>query len=35
MKEIVSIEGNSDLGNISQFVSTLPIMDSKHIRKIL
>ena len=35
MKEIVSIEGNSDLGNISQFVTTLPIMDSKHIRKIL
>ena len=35
MKEIVSIDGNSDMGNISQFVTTLPIMDSKHIRKIL
>jgi hypothetical protein len=35
MKEIVSVDGNTDMGNISQFVSTLPIMDSKHIRKIL
>jgi len=35
MKEIVSIDGNTDLSSISQFVNTLPIMDSKHIRKVL
>ena len=34
-KEIVSVDGNDDLGYISQFVSTLPIMDSKYIKKFL
>ena len=34
-KEIISVDGNEDIGYISQFVSTLPIMDSKYIKKFL
>ena len=34
-KEIVSINGDSDIGVISEFISRLPIMDSKHIRTFL
>jgi hypothetical protein len=34
-KQIVEVEGNSDPSIIAQFVSTLPIMDSKHIRNFL
>jgi len=34
-KQIVEVDGNNDPSVIAQFVSTLPIMDSKHIRKFL
>jgi hypothetical protein len=34
-KQIIEIDGNSDVSVIAQFVSTLPIMDSKHIRSFL
>jgi hypothetical protein len=34
-KQIIEIDGNSDVSAIAQFVSTLPIMDSKHIRSFL
>lgn len=34
-KQIVEVDGNGDPAVIAQFVSTLPIMDSKHIRKFL
>jgi hypothetical protein len=34
-KQIVEVDGNNDPAVIAQFVSTLPIMDSKHIRKFL
>lgn len=34
-KHIVDINGNSDRGFISTYITTLPIMDSKHIRKFL
>lgn len=34
-KEIISVDGNEDIATISQFVSTLPIMDSKYIKKFL
>jgi len=34
-KQIIEVDGNSEPGVISQFVSTLPIMDSKHIRTFL
>jgi hypothetical protein len=34
-KQIVEVDGNSDLSHISNFVSTLPIGDSKHIRNFL
>jgi hypothetical protein len=34
-KEIVSVDGNEDIGYISQFISTLPIMDSKYIKTYL
>jgi hypothetical protein len=34
-KHIVEIDGDSDRGNISLFVDSLPIMDSKYIRKFL
>jgi hypothetical protein len=35
LKHIVEIDGDSDRGNIATFVETLPIMDSKYIRKFL
>jgi len=34
-KEIISVNGDEDRNNISLFVSSLPIMDSKYIRKYL
>jgi len=34
-KQIVSIDGSEDRMMISQFVETMPIMDSKHIRTFL
>ena len=34
-KQIIEIDGNNDVSVIAQFVSTLPIMDSKHIRTFL
>jgi len=34
-KQIVEIDGSRDRGIISQFSETMPIMDSKHIRKFL
>jgi hypothetical protein len=34
-KLIVDIDGNTDRNFISQFVETMPIMDSKHIRKFM
>lgn len=34
-KMIVSIDGNDDRGHISKFVETMPIMDSKHIKKFM
>ena len=34
-KMIVSIDGNSDRGDITKFIETMPIMDSKHIKKII
>lgn len=34
-KLIQSIDGNSDRGVISQFIETMPIMDSKHIREFI
>jgi len=34
-KMIISIDGNDDRGNISKFIETMPIMDSKHIKKFL
>jgi hypothetical protein len=35
LKHIVEIDGDSDRNKISLFVDTLPIMDSKYIRKFL
>jgi hypothetical protein len=35
MKQIVEVEGNTSQEIIAQFVNTLPIMDSKHIRNFL
>ena len=35
LKQIIEVDGNSEPGVIAQFVSTLPIMDSKHIRTFL
>ena len=35
MKHIVEVNGDSDKSNIAIFVSTLPIMDSKYIRKFI
>jgi hypothetical protein len=32
---IVSVDGNTDKGYIAKFVDTLPIMDSKYIRKFI
>lgn len=34
-KQIVEINGNSDRNYISQFVETMPIMDSKYVRKFM
>ena len=34
-KMIESINGNTDKGNISIFVETMPIMDSKYIKKFM
>ena len=34
-KQIVEVDGSSDFGNISMFVDTLPIMDSKFIRNFM
>jgi hypothetical protein len=34
-KQILEVDGSNDPATIAQFVSTLPIMDSKHIRKYL
>ena len=35
MKQIVSVNGDTELGTISKFVESLPIMDSKYIRNFL
>jgi len=35
MKQIVSVNGDAELGTISKFVESLPIMDSKYIRNFL
>ena len=35
LKHIVEIDGDSDKGKIATFVDSLPIMDSKYIRKFL
>ncbi len=35
LKQIVSVNDNTDKAVISEFVSSLPIMDSKHIRNFL
>jgi hypothetical protein len=35
MKQIVSIDGNTDKGMIAKFVESMPIMDSKHIRSFM
>jgi len=34
-KMIVSVDGNEDRNLISKFVETMPIMDSKHIKKFM
>ena len=34
-KQIVSIDGNNDMGMIGKFIETMPIMDSKFIRNFL
>jgi hypothetical protein len=34
-KEIMELDGSSDLGQIAKFVEQMPIMDSKYIRKFL
>jgi hypothetical protein len=34
-KQIVEVDGNNDRGFIAKFVDTLPIADSKYIRKFL
>jgi hypothetical protein len=34
-KMIISIDGNEDKNFISKFVETMPIMDSKHIKKFM
>jgi len=34
-RQIVSIDGDTDKGMIAKYVETMPIMDSKHIRKFL
>jgi hypothetical protein len=34
-KQIVEINGDRDRNNITNFIESLPIMDSKHIRKFL
>jgi hypothetical protein len=35
LKHIVEIDGNTDRTKISLFIDSLPIMDSKYIRKFL
>jgi len=35
MKQIVSVNGDTEFGTISKFVESLPIMDSKYIRNFL
>ena len=35
IKQIVSVDNNSDMGYISKFVDSLPIMDSKFIRNFI
>ena len=35
MKHIVEVNGDSDKSNISMFIASLPIMDSKYIRKFI
>jgi hypothetical protein len=32
---IVDIDGNSDRGDISKFIETMPIMDSKWVKKFM
>jgi hypothetical protein len=32
---IVSIDGNEDRSHISKFIESMPIMDSKHIKKFV
>jgi hypothetical protein len=34
-KQIVDIDGNTDKNFISKFIESMPIMDSKHIRKFM
>jgi hypothetical protein len=34
-KQIVEIDGNSNSGDISLFVDSLPIMDSKYVRNFI
>jgi len=34
-KQIVEVNGTTDKGEIAKFIESLPIMDSKHIRKFL
>ena len=34
-KQIVEINGDREKNNITNFIESLPIMDSKHIRKFL
>lgn len=34
-KQVVEINGNSDRNYIAQFIETMPIMDSKYIRKFM
>jgi hypothetical protein len=35
LKQIVSVNGSTDMAVISKFVDSLPIMDSKYIRNFL
>ena len=34
-KQIIELNGDTDRGNISQFIEAMPIFDSKYIRKFL
>ncbi len=34
-KEVQSINGNTDKGEIMKFIEQMPIADSKHIRKFM